>query len=381
MRLLFGTALAVSLICTDVTAAQTVQTAEHSAAIARGQAALEWIQNYRCPQLGNPLSVAGLASRADIDRVRNENWSFVNSLLGAMAQAIRARRLVEAEIAQAGGKPSRSMQKSFDELDGSIAASSARATTALAQWMLATWVDMSQAEGDFDVLNGGRNPLQPFIADGMALRALAQQFGGALSPVTAKYDACLAGMQGQVIEFNLPQIRAAADQRRTSQQMTQLLAMFDGLDLPGDSDAAMLLAELRSKRDSLASAERRQAEMARAAADRATRDKLTAEAEAGRAVAARYVSAINGGRVDAAIALLDEDVFLASPQGNERGKQRVAQRMRKAQGEADGNSRMGTPEIDQSYRVFSRVQSSRGSGRIYFEFLRTRISRISLVQD
>lgn len=377
MRGPFGALSAAALIAAPVGAT----TPDDAAAIARGQQALAWVQKYACPALGTRLTVAGLATPADVKRVRDENWAFANTRLDAMAAAIRARRLVEAEIAQAGGTPSRSLQQSFEELDSAIAASSARATSALTQWALATWVAMSGVDGNFDVLNGGTNPLQPYIGDSAALRALAQRFGGAMAPVSAKFDQCLAAMQSDVIAFNLPQIRAAADQRRTSQQLAQLVAMFDGIPLAEDSEAATLVADLRSRRDALASEERRQAELARAAADEAARSHLRAEAEAGRAVAARYIAAIAAGRIEAAVALLDDDVFLASPQGSERGKQRVAERMRRAQGQADGATRPSPPEIDEGYRVFSRVQSTRGSGRIFFEFLHGRITRISLVQN
>jgi hypothetical protein len=355
--------------------------AADAAAIERGRQALTWIAGYQCPAPGQPISVPGVASSAEAQQVRQENWAFAQGRLAAIAEAARARQQIESEVEQAGGRPGRSMQKALAALDDAIAATSARAATALTQWSLATWVGMSRLDGDFDILGGGSHPLAPYEQDGEALETLAQSFGGALNPIVAKYRQCLSEMNSAIIEQNLPQIRAAADRRVSSAQMTELIDRLDRYPVDPSSAGGAFLAELKGKRDSLAAAETARADAARAQADKATRDRLAADARRGQAIAAQYVNAIAAGRIDAAIGLLSDDVFLSSPQGNARGRQAVATRMRQAATEGAGASPMQAPQIDASFRVYSAVRGQRGSGKIYFTFQAGRISGISLVQD
>ncbi|WP_145201549.1 hypothetical protein [Sphingobium sp. B2] len=356
------------------------RTQEDDAAIARGHQALAWAQAFACPDMGHPLSVAGLSTTDEISHARQENWAFANSRLASMAEAIRARRVIEAEIAAQGGKPSRSMQESFAALDDSIAATSARTTSALAQWMLASWVEMSRLDGGVDLVGGGPHPLAPYAADGRKLEELAQGFGGALTPLVEKYNRCLGLLQASLIEYNSAQIAAAAEAARTPAALDRIVTALEVTPSPSGSAGGQIIADLKTRRDALALAEAEAEQRRRAAASAELRARLEREASAGRAIAARYVAAINSGDLNGGIALLHDHVRLVSPRDSATGKQAVAARMRDAARDDQG-VRPQPPQIDSNYQVFSTIRSTRGSGKMYFSFSGGKIEQIRLVQD
>lgn len=375
----FGQALLSVAILMASTSAMG-RTPEDEAAIARGQKALAWAQSFACPDLGNPLSVAGLSSPAEITQARQENWAYANGRLASMAEAIRARRVIEAEIAQQGGKPSRSMQESFATLDDAIAATSARTASALAQWMLASWVEMSKIDGGIDLVGGTSHPLAAYANDGRKLEQLAQGFGGALSPMVEKYNRCLSAMQASMIEYNSAQISAASQGARTPSAIDRIVAALEVVPSPSDSAGGRILADLKVRRDALALAEAEAEQRRRAAASAEMRARLEREANVSRSIAARYVAAINSGDINAGIALLHDNVRLVSPRDGATGKQAVAARMRDAARDDQG-VRPQPPQVDSNYQVYSAMRSSRGSGKLYFSFSGGKIEQIRLVQD
>ncbi len=356
------------------------QGADDDAAIARGKQALEWAKGYSCPVLATPLSVSGLETAKDIARVRAENWNYASGRMQAMAEAISARRSIEAQVAVEGGKPSRSMQKSFEALDKSIAATSARTTSALAQWMLASWVEMSRLDAGIDLLGGGRHPLASYAADAQRLDQLAGAFGGALTPVVEKYRSCLAAMQGSLIEYNAAQINAAAGAARTPAALGRVLTSLEVVPSPLGTAGGELVASLRARHEALLAAQAQAEQRRQASASAELRAKLQRDANAARAVVARYISAINSGDLSTGIALLHDQVRLVSPRDSATGKQAVAARMRGAASDDQG-VRPGAPQIDGNYQIFAPIRSSRGSGKMYFTVTGGKIDQIRLVQD
>lgn len=375
----FGQALLLAIAPLANTSA-IARTPEDEAAIARGQKALAWAQSFACPDVGTPLSIPGLSTSAEIAQARSENWTYANGRLASMADAIGVRRVIEAEIAAQGGKPSRSMQESFATLDDAIAATSARTASALAQWMLASWVEMSKIDGGIDLVGGTAHPLASYANDGRKLNQLAQGFGGALAPMVEKYNRCLASIQASLIEYNSAQISAASEGARTPAAIDRIVAALEVIPSPSGSAGGQIVSDLKIRRDALALAEVEAEQRRRAAASAELRARLEREANIGRSIAARYVAAINSGDLNGAIALLHDNVRLVSPRDGATGKQAVAARMRDAAREDQG-VRPQPPLVDSNYRVFSAMRSSRGSGKLYFSFLGGKIEQIRLVQD
>ena len=375
MRLLavFGGAV---LLAAPITL--SARTSDDQLAIERGQKSLIWLQNFDCPKIGLPMAIQGLETELQIEQVTNENWTYANGRLAALAEAFRAKQIIESEIAEAGGKASKSMRASFAALDDSIAATSARTASALTQWTLAHWVQISNLEEGIDLMGVSEHPLAPFAARGRDLASLADNFGGALNPIVQKYNMCLQSANSDIVSYNATQIRQAVTLAKRSDELDRVLRLVE--IVPASGDAAVLATEIRSKQQAIQIAERDAEERRQAQANAALRFKLRTDAEAGKAVAARYVSAIADGNVVSAANLLDQNVSLISPQGNASGKEAVAGRMRNA---ANGEqvASMSPPQLDTNYRIFSVIRSNRGSGKMYFIVASGKITQIQLVQD
>ena len=324
------------------------------------------------------MTLQGLESDAEIEQVSQENWTYANGRLAALAEAVRARQVIEAEIAEAGNKASKSMRTSFAKLDDSIAATSARTASALTQWTLAHWVQISKLEEGIDLLDSAQHPLTSFVEKGRELTALADNFGGALNPIVSKYNVCLAAANADIASYNATQIRQAVTLAKRSGELDRVLTLVE--IVPPSGEAAVLATEIRSKQQAIQIAERDAEERRQAQANAALRFQLRTNAEAGKVIASRYVNAISSGNVSTAVSLLDGNVSLISPQGNASGKDAVAGRMRNA---ANGEqvASMSTPQLDANYRIFSVVKSNRGSGKMYFIVTGGKITQIQLVQD
>ena len=104
---------------------------------------------------------------------------------------------------------------------------------------------------------------------------------------------------------------------------------------------------------------------------------LQAQAERELQIAQRYVGHVKAGRTQSAINMLTSDIYLSSPNGNARGKDAVARRMREAADNSAGAS-MGNPTIGSNYSIYVRVSSSRGSGTMIFGFRNSLIASITL---
>lgn len=355
-------------------------TSDDQAAIKRGQRALDWAQNYSCPAMGSPIVIAGLGSDAEVAAVSSENWAYANSRVAAMAEAVRARRIIEAEFAKDGTKPGSATKARFAELDDAIAATSARTASALTQWMLAQWVAMSKLDGNLALVGQSPHPLAPFVEKSRDLDQIVQGFGTALMPLRTKFRDCLAESQGALLEYNAAAIRAAADGAMTPGELDRILARIQIIEPASGSAGAVLATDIRARKSAMEVAAAEAQERRRAAASAKLRARLQREAETGRVVAARYIAAINAGNIASAVGLLHDGVFLVSPQGNAQGRSTVAERMRKAASEGSG-TRPQPPSVDSEYRIYSTISSNRGSGRIYFTVRGGLIEQIRLVQN
>lgn len=355
-------------------------TPEDQAAIERGRKALDWAQNFACPVMGAPLNVAGLNTEAEIAAAADENWTYANSRLSAIAEAIRARRVIEAEFERNGTKPGNGTKARFAELDDAIAATSARTASALTQWMLAQWAAMSRLDGNLTLVGQAPHPLAPFAQRASELDKLSAGFGTTLTSLPAKFRRCLAEAQGALLDYNAAAIRASASGATTPAELDFLLSRIQIVEPASGTDGAALVMDIRARKSAMQVAAAEVEERRRAAASAELRTRLQRDAETGRGIATRYINAINAGNISAAVGLLHNDVFLVSPQGNAHGKSAVAERMRKAASEGS-STRPQPPQVDGEYRIFSSISSDRGSGRIFFTVRNSLIEQIRLVQN
>lgn len=343
------------------------------------QDAIAWLEGFACPKANSPIEVAGLEDEAATLRVRDTTWEYAEGRIAAVRESLAARRQIEAELN--GSRPGSGLQRSMAGLDRAIAGSTARATSSLVKWTLATWVDMSRRDPAYAPMAGVQGyPLDNYVTDRAALATIVGQLGEASAPVLRKFDQCLGEMNAEIIEYNAAEIAAARDKAQSAAAMARLVAELDRIATPQEREGGRILADLRARQQALVVAEAEAEERHRAAASAALRAQLVQRANAGRAVASRYVALINAGNVEAAIGLLHPDVYLSSPQGNTQGRQAVAARMRDAAREGSG-TRPEAPELDGEYRIFSRIRSDRGSGRIFFSVNAGKIEQIRLVQD
>lgn len=348
-------------------------------AIDGAQRSIAWLDEYACPKANTPLEVAGLEDEGSIRRTRDTTWQFAQGRIAAVRESLQARRQIEAELN--GARPGSGLQRTMAGLDRAIAGTTARATSSLVKWSLATWVDMSRKDPAYSPMAGVQSyPLDKYIADRAQLASIVGQLGEAATPVLRKFDTCLGEMNAEIIEYNAAEISAARDKAQSASAMGRLVGELDRIATPQEREGGRILSDLRARQQALVVAETEAEERRRAAASAELRAQLVQRANAGKSIAARYVALINAGNVEGAIGLLHNDVYLSSPQGNTQGRQAVAARMRDAAREGSG-TRPSTPELDGEYRIFSRIRSERGSGRIFFSVNAGKIEQIRLVQD
>ncbi|MEW5683983.1 MAG: nuclear transport factor 2 family protein [Pseudomonadota bacterium] len=348
------------------------------AAIARGRAAVAWLNGFACPRPGAPLTTPGLESDASALRIQAENLAFLRNQVTVRAEALRAREVIAREFAP-GSRPTASMQKAFESLDGALSASDHRAANALVQWSLAGYAQVARTPPDYDILSDAPHPLAPFARAISDIRPLARQFGDPAPGVPARFESCLVEINDSYLELAAPLIRERASRAKRAADLEPLLQKLSVFPILPNQPGGEVYTELRARQSQLAADEERARALAKARADQAERDRLTASASRALGVARRYVQAIDAGQIDAAANLLAEDIFLYSPKGNARGRSAVSARMREAASRAAG-ARLLTPELTSDFRVVSRIYSDRGSGTMTFQVVADRIARIELSQ-
>lgn len=371
--------LPVALLTTLVAALPANAADPDQDAIQGAQRSIAWLEGYSCPKANTPIEVSGLEDDSAVRRTRETTWQYAQGRIAAVRESLDARRQIEAELN--GSRPGSGLQRTMAGLDRAIAGTTARATSSLVKWTLATWVDMSRRDPAYTPMAGVQSyPLDRYVSDRAQLATIVGQLGEASAPVLRKFDQCLGEMNAEIIEYNAAEIAAARDKAHSASAMGRLVTELDRIATPPEREGGKILSDLRARQQALVVAEGEAEERRRAAASAALRAQLVQRANAGRAVASRYVAMINAGNVEAAISLLHPDVYLSSPQGNTQGRQAVAARMRDAAREGSG-TRPEAPELDGEYRIFSRIRSERGSGRIFFSVNAGKIEQIRLVQD
>ncbi|GGB71816.1 nuclear transport factor 2 family protein [Blastomonas aquatica] len=343
---------------------------------ARGAAALRWAQSFACPLPGEPLQIAGLESPARVESTKAENLAYIQSRQQSLDLALRARTQIESEVAQSGGKAGKRLQKAFAELDGKINDLGGDVADSLAQWLMAEYVALSNADVFHNPVTHTPHPLASFVADAERARVAAAPFGPAVLPITDRLFECLGGINQTILSTFEPEILSDVEAARTASAVQEIV---NRLELPPLRGSGGLIEQVRSIQLALAEEERRTAERQRAERDAEARRILLAEAERELGIARRYVGFINAGRINDAIALLTPDVVLQSPRGNAQGRQAVAARMRDAAG-GGNQANIGAPQIDGNHTIFVTVTANGQSGRMIFGFRDRLIAAIRLVQ-
>lgn len=339
----------------------------------KGAAALEWIQGFDCPVPGRALTIPGLETQADIDALKAENGNYIQSRRQALDLALRARNQVQSEI-QGKDRPGKRLQKAFDELDSKINDLGGHVTHSLAQMVMAGYVELSRTSLASPPSTNGEHPLRPFALYGADLAALARPYGPAAAAVPERWNDCVYAANESYIEEFEAEIIADAEGAANASDITRI---YDRWNLPGARDTSPILQQVRSIQMARAEEERREIERRRAERDAEARRMLQAQAERELQIAQRYVGHVKAGRTQSAINMLTSDIYLSSPNGNARGKDAVARRMREAADNSAGAS-MSNPTVGSNYIIYVRVSSSRGSGMMFFGFRDGLISSITL---
>lgn len=361
------------LLAAGLIAATLAQGASASEGANKGTAALQWIEGFECPTPGRPLNVPGLETQTAINSLKSENRNYIQSRREALELALRARGQVQSEI-QGRNKPGRRLQKAFDDLDAKINDLGGHVTHSLAQMVMAGYVELAKASLSDPPPASGRHPLSQFTQYGSDLVALARPYGPAAMSVTERWNECVnAANNAYIEEFEAEIIADAEGTSNTS----DIAGVYNRWLLQGARNDSPILQQVRSIQMARVEEERREIERRRAERDAEARRILQAQAERELQIAKRYVGHVKAGRTKSAINMLTSDIYLSSPNGNARGKDAVARRMREAADNSAGAS-MGNPTVGSNYSIYVRVSSSRGSGTMIFGFRNSLISSITL---
>lgn len=366
----------LALVCAKAAHAQIP---DDAVAIARGQRAVAWIQNYECPSPGRPLTVAGLGADTEIQRALTDNWSFIQNSVGARQQALHQRDSVAAQIQESGGRPTAGLQRSFADLDAALSVLEYRVATAEAQWALANYVVISRTPGDYNLFSGQPNPLGELVPVAQSLEGLSAQFGEPATQVFQRFRACWISANDVYLQSVASVMRERINQARTIADIDRLLSVIDAVPTNGELEGGRVVAEAQARRRDLVAEAERLAALEQARNDAAARARLEREANATLTLAARYVRLISRGGVDEASSLLASDIRLYSPNGSASGRSAVSQRMRSAASSGE-NATIEPPRVTSGFQVQSRIVSGRGSGVMSFRSANGLITVIELRQ-
>ncbi len=344
---------------------------------ARGRAALTWLQEFECPQLGVPLHINGLETAEQVERLQNDNLNYVRSRREAVNLALRARRQVEREISQSNKRKGKKLQKAFDELDTKINNLGGDVAHVLSQWVMAGYVSISKTEPNTNPLTATSHPLTPFIQKGEVLRSEATPFGSGLLVIGDRWYHCLSEANAALLQIYEPEIMADVEAANSAAALDGVLRK---LQVPGLDNNSPILAQIRSIQLAMANEERREQERQRATRDAEARKILVAQAKREQAIAARYVNFLNANQINDAIKLLTGDVILRT-QGSAtvQGRQIVAQRMRSAASKGQ-QVKIGSPRVNGNNIIYVDISGGGRSGRMLFGFRDGLISNIRIVQ-
>lgn len=353
------------------------------AAIEKAKTSLRWLENFSCPALGAPMSVRGMGSEAETAAQMETSWSFAQNALEGLRGPLSRRQTVLRSA-----KPGDNYDAELARMDEQFQVAVARASTALVNWSLANWVDLSRLEGRLDYPLVGPHPLQPYARrlgelnqlTGMAAKLPGNEY---LTPIGGKFRQCLLALQSQFVQRNAGSIRGAVAAATQPAQLDAILQAYGPIDPQFSSGAVpQPIQEVRDQVALLEDRQRRAAEAEAARQAKAQPGGATRDAKAGRAggppaasapdlsaelkVAGAVVKALDNQAAGEALKYMHAEVVLSSPLGQARGKLEVSSALQK--GFTSGRSgSIGQPYVSGS-QVVADVQSQRGSGRMLFGF-------------
>lgn len=375
-RVLRSLAAAVTLACVAADAA----TAAASPDVKKAQDSITWLQNFPCPAPGQAMTVAGLESDTQIETMRASNWEFSRQTQARIADVHAKRQLFLQQIAY---RELKSKDKTaLAALDTDVENAVARIATALVNWNLANFVDISRTPAEFDYQSGRDHPLKEFVQQGAALRNYVSSFPALseretlLAPITTKFGACLASAQNKVIEKSAAVIQRGKSQATRAADIDLIVSRYV---LIGDAQPpSPLVAELSATRQELARVEQmaaeerekeRQAQIAKENAARAEEERKrlaqkVEQATANLPAAKRFVMTLNSGQLPEAAKGMDDDISFSIPgMQTAYGKSAVLELMGKGTTASTGD--IQAPHVDSNGEIVSHGQGSRGPFQLY----------------
>lgn len=373
------------------------------AALDKAAASLKWLEAFTCPSLGVPLGVRGMQSDEEVAAQQQSSWSFAQTTLEGLRGPLQKR---EAVLRTA--KKGDNYEAELARVDAQLTAAMARVGTALVNWSLANWVELSKVEAAYPYPAAGPHPLERFLQRDKQLGELVNIAGRLpgneyLQSLAPKFHQCLLQSQNQVVERNADSIRSAANAMKSASEVAPIARSYGVVDAsfagPGVATPEVIRAlhaqgEVLKERERVAAeaeanrlAALERAEEARkagrpalagqpAAAKPGGAPALPANLQAQVKVAAALVQALLGKSINDALKHMHHDITMSSPLGTAQGKPQVASALQRGFSQG-GSGSLGQPTVIGG-QVVASVQSARGNATMVFGFTDNLVSSLRI---
>lgn len=374
--------IAATVVVCICSAAKGVYASEKEA-----KESVAWLQNFSCPAAGSMMKVDGLKTQSEIDDAKRHNWAFVTKQISEIGRVSALRDKEVAKSQRLGTNIDRELKK----LDDKIKDGKAAMATALVQWTLADWVELSRVTAYYPANSNASHPLTQYKSRFSDLSELIKKAGNTgttrelLVPIGIKYKQCLVEVQNQIVNQNAPSILDATANSTNPADFGNVINKYAVIDASFGADTPAVIHELREKQKDLqdeanriAAEKAREAEKIRVAKEKERYEKALAEAEKNLPTAQAFVRTAKARNQSQMLGFLSSTVTLTSPRGTKSGKNQVAEALNQLMG-SDKVGTISSPTISGTSLV-SYISSDAGRLKLYFNFQGDKISSLRITQ-